>query len=309
MELREVAIAYRAGDAEVYRLAEACGRELSALGAKVLLGPSGREDNPYPFFLESLRHIDVVLVLGGDGSTLGAARHLAPLGVPILAVNIGGHLGFLTQPRELFADTQAVWRRLQENRFAIERRMMLQAQVVAVDARSGYPVGCAIASFLALNEMCVKPSGPDRLATAALELEIDGEPIDQCHGDGLIVATPTGSTSYMVAAGGPIVHPGMEALTIAPICPLSLSSRPIVLPPRLTVSIWPLDPEDRSLKLWADGTLARTVLPGQRVDIRMAYCTASFVILRENYSFYQSLREKLLWRGTRIPYDNPYRVQ
>jgi NAD+ kinase len=307
VRLSKAIIAYKSGSDQSHSLAEKCAQQLEKLNCKVLMGPSGATDNPYPVFLESMQDIDLALVLGGDGSTLGAARYLASRSVPILAINSGGHLGFLTQSAEECADTEALWQRLLEDRFAIEKRMMLQAQVITVDPSYGRPAGQNCGPFLCLNEMCVKPGSTDRMVTAALELDIEGEIVDQYHGDGLIVATPTGSTSYTVAASGPILHPGMDAIAITPICPLSLSSRAIVLPPRLLVSIWPLDNNDLSLKLWTDGVLATSVLPGQRVDIRMSDYQAQFIILRENYSYYQALREKLLWTGARVRYKNQHR--
>jgi NAD+ kinase len=192
------------------------------------------------------------------------------------------------------------------DRFAIEKRMMLDAVVVTVDKSVG-SFGQPCGPFLCLNEICVKPASPDRMVTASLELEIDGEVVDQYHGDGLIVATPTGSTSYTVAANGPIVHSGMHAIAITPICPLSLSSRAIVIPPKLTVSIWSLSNEDFSLKLWTDGVMATSIFPGQRVDIKMSDHQAQFIVLREGYSYYQALRQKLLWSSARVRYPNQYR--
>jgi NAD+ kinase len=161
--------------------------------------------------------------------------------------------------------------------------------------------------FLALNEMCVKPASADRMITSILEMEIDGEVVDQYQGDGLIVATPTGSTCYTLSANGPILHDGMEALTVTPICPLSLSSRPLVLPSGSVVSIWPLADYELHTKLWMDGVLATSIWPGQRVDVRMADFYAKFIILRESYSYYQTLREKLQWAGARIHYSNNHR--
>lgn len=87
------------------------------------------------------------------------------------------------------------------------------------------------------------------MITSILEMEIDGEVVDQYQGDGLLISTPTGSTGYTVAAGGPIIHPGMDAIVVTPICPLSLSSRPIVLPPGSIVSVWPLADPDLTTKL------------------------------------------------------------
>ncbi|MDX1977077.1 MAG: NAD(+) kinase [Pseudanabaenaceae cyanobacterium bins.68] len=303
MEIQRAIVVYKSGSEVSHYWADRCASELTALGVQVLMGPSGASQNPYPVFLESMRQgIDLAVVLGGDGSTLGAARYLAPLGVPILAVNTGGHLGFLTQSLSQFEQTELVWQRLLENHYAIEQRMMLQARVVNPQIPKDQGT-----NFLALNEICIKAASSDRMITTVLELEIDGEVVDQIHGDGLIVATPTGTTSYSVAASGSILHPGLEAIAITPICPLSLSSRSIVLPPRLRVSVWNLVEDDTSLKLWTDGVLATGLLPGQRADIWMAPCQARFVILRPDYSFYQALQEKLLWHGTRLNYQNRYR--
>jgi NAD+ kinase len=269
------------------------------------MGPSGPKDNPYPVFLASAPHpIDIAIVLGGDGTALAAARHLSPENIPILAVNIGGHLGFLTESLEHFTDTDSVWERLESDRFAVQRRMMLQAQLFQGNRINGESMSDC---FLALNEMCVKPASADRMITSILELEIDREVVDQYQGDGLIVSTPTGSTCYTVAANGPIVHPGMDAIAVTPISPLSLSSRPIVIPPGSVVSIWPLEDRELNTKLWMDGVMATPIWPGQRVDIRIADCLAQFLILRENHSYYQTLREKLDWAGARVRYSNNHR--
>lgn len=155
--------------------------------------------------------------------------------------------------------------------------------------------------------MCIKPASADRMITSILEMEIDGHVIDQYQGDGLIIATPTGSTSYTVSANGPIMHDGMVGIIITPICPLSLSSRPIVLPHGSVISVWPLADYDLSTKLWMDGVLATAIWPGQRVDVRVADCQAKFIILRENHSYYQTLREKLQWAGARVHYSNNHR--
>jgi NAD+ kinase len=305
VQLKNAIIAHKAGDATSRRWAEKCARQLEDRGCKVLMGPSGPKDNPYPVFLASATQpIDLALVLGGDGTALSATRHLAADNIPILAVNVGGHLGFLTESSEELSDSERVWDRLLEDRFAVQTRMMVQASVYEGHRTNLDPVSDR---YLALNEMTVKPASADRMITSILEMEIDGEVVDQYQGDGLIVATPTGSTSYTVAANGPIVHPGMEALVVTPICPLSLSSRSIVLPAGSVVSIWPLADNDLSTKLWMDGVMATSIWPGQRVDVRMADCQAKFIILRENYSYYQTLREKLQWAGARIRYSNNHR--
>lgn len=300
MDLKHVIIAYKAGHKISKQWAEKCARQLEALQCKVMIGPSGIKDNPYPVFLASSTFkIDLAVVLGGDGTILAAARQLAPEGIPILAVNVGGHLGFLTEPFELFQDTEVTWDRLQSDRYAVQKRMMLQAQIYEGERNSLKPVS---ETFYCLNEMCIKPASIDRMPTSVLELEADGLVVDQYSGDGLLVATPTGSTGYTVSANGPILHPGMWAIAVTPICPLSLSGRPLVLPPGTIVSVCPIRDYEVNTKLWTDGALGATIWPGQRVMIKMANAQAHFIILRESYSFYETLREKLQWAGTIVHY-------
>lgn len=302
MQLQQAIIVHKAGSSHSQAWAEKCARQLERRGCKVLMGPSGVKDNPYPVFLaSSTSKIDLAVVLGGDGTVLAAARHLAAEGIPILAVNVGGNLGFLTEPFELFEDTERVWDRLQSDLYAVQRRMMLQAGLF--EGRYTHPES-ASDRFLCLNEMCVKPASIDRMPTCILEMEVDGALVDQYHGDGLIVATPTGSTCYNASANGPILHAGMEAMAVTPICPLSLSTRSIILPPGSAVNICPFGDRELNMKLWTDGVLATTIWPGQRVTVRMADCQSKFIILRENYSFYEILREKLQWAGTRVHYNN-----
>jgi len=270
VDLKHVIIAYKAGHTTSKQWAEKCAKELEARQCKVLIGPSGIKDNPYPVFLASSSvKIDLALVLGGDGTILAASRQLAPEGIPILAVNVGGHLGFLTEPFELFQNTEVIWDRLQSDRYAVRKRMMLQAQLYEGEKTKFKPVS---ETFYCLNEMCIKPASIDRMPTSILELEADGQVVDQYSGDGLLVSTPTGSTGYTVSANGPILHPGMWAIAVTPICPLSLSGRPLVLPPGSIVSVYPIKDYEVNTKL--------------------------------SYSFYQTLREKLQWAGSRVHYDN-----
>jgi NAD+ kinase len=306
VDLKHVIIAYKAGHKISKQWAEKCARELEARQCQVMIGPSGIKDNPYPVFLASATvNIDLAVVLGGDGTILAAARHLAPEGIPILAVNVGGHLGFLTEPFELFQNTETTWDRLQSDHYAVQKRMMLQAQLYEGERNNLKPVS---EIFYCLNEMCIKPASVDRMPTSVLELEADGQVVDQYSGDGLLVSTPTGSTGYTVSANGPILHPGMWAIAVTPICPLSLSGRPLVLPPGTVVSVLPLGDYEVNTKLWTDGSLGATIWPGQRVVIKMANAEARFIILRESYSFYETLREKLQWAGTIVHYGSTERT-
>ena len=258
MRLERVWLISRLGSQAAQRQAKRCAEDLAAQGVHVVAASSGLARNPFPGLLATEAHLpDLALVLGGDGTVLGAARHLAPLDVPILSFNVGGHLGFLTHDRSLLrltapgqkaeAGQESLWDRLRNDCFALERRMMLQAHINRGD---GVARGVGVAgsdgldqadgAHLALNDFYFRPCLDEVSPTCVLELEIDGEVVDQYRGDGLIIATPTGSTGYAMAAGGPILHPGIEAIVVNPICPMSLSSRAVVVPPRAQLSVWPL---------------------------------------------------------------------
>jgi NAD+ kinase len=250
--------------------------------------------------LASEEHLpDLALVLGGDGTVLGAARHLAPLEVPILSFNVGGHLGFLTHERSLLKlaveGGESLWQRLQHDRYALERRMMLEARI---DRGDGVEEGAQ--AYLALNDFYFRPGLDEISSTCVLELEIDGEVVDQYRGDGLIVATPTGSTGYAMAAGGPILHPGLEGIVVNPICPMSLSSRAVVVPPRAQLCLWPLGESSRRVKLWQDGVQATTLEPGDRALVQRSRHAALLVTLEHSPSYYRTLTHKLHWAGSLV---------
>ena len=297
LQLSQVAIVYKESDRRSQAACQRCAAELKTLGVEVLTAPTGLYHNPYPVFLEATDDpIDLAIVLGGDGSTLGAARHLGPHGIPILPVKVGGHLGFLAQSESILSDDP--WGRLIQGDYILQTRTMLRARVQQL---GGEP---ASEWFYCLNEICVKPTAEVRLPSAIFEIEVDREIVDQYHGDGLLVSTPTGSTSYTVAANGPIVHPSLDVISITPICPLSLSSRPIVIGSHACIKIWPLADPEGLTRLWNDGVLAQAVNPGQHVRVCRADRPAQFVILERDTSFFRTLREKLHWAGTRIHIPN-----
>lgn len=297
LQLSQVVIAYKESDRRSKTACQKCADELRSLGVTVLTAPTGVYHNPYPVFLEATEDpIDLAIVLGGDGSTLGAARHLGPQGIPILPVKVGGHLGFLAQSEAILSDDP--WERLMRGDYTIQSRTMLQARVQHMngDPDSDW--------YYCLNEICIKPTSDIKLPSAIFEIEVNQEIVDQYHGDGLLVSTPTGSTSYTVAANGPIVHPSLDVISITPICPLSLSSRPIVIGSEACIKIWPLADPEGLTRLWNDGVLAQSVNPGHHVRVCRAEQAAQFIILERNTSFFHTLREKLQWAGTRIHVPN-----
>ena len=309
MLLERVWLIVRSGSQAAQRQAKRCAEDLRSHGTHVVTAQSGLYANPFPGLLATEDALpDLALVLGGDGTVLGAARHLAPLGVPILSFNVGGHLGFLTHERQLLklsGEEECLWDRLRDDRFAMERRMMLQAHVergrtYGLEDGSGAPQEDLEETHLALNDFYFRPCLDEVSPTCILELEIDGEVVDQYRGDGLIIATPTGSTGYSMAAGGPILHPGIEAIVVNPICPMSLSSRAVVVPPRSQLSVWPLGETSRRVKLWKDGAHATQLEPGDRAIVQRSSHPALQVVLEQSPSYYRTLTRKLHWTGSLI---------
>ena len=290
MRLARVWVIYRADSQPAQREARQCARELKALGSEVTTAMSGARANPFPGLLATNEQLpDLAVVLGGDGTVLGAARHLAVHDIPLLSINVGGHLGFLSHDRRVLRGDE-IWQRLLNDQFAMERRMMLQAMV---DRRSAEE---RAAAPLPLQQPDLEDD--EVSPTCTLELEIDGEVVDQLRGDGLILSTATGSTGYALAAGGPILHPGIDAIIVAPICPMSLSSRTVVVPPRARLVIWPLGAGDHRIKLWKDGVGCTVLEPGECCVVQQARHHAQMVLLNQSPSYYRTLATKLHWAGS-----------
>ncbi|MCP9835918.1 NAD(+) kinase [Cyanobium sp. N.Huapi 1H5] len=320
MRLERVWLILRKGSQAAQRQARRCAQDLRSQGAMVTTAVSGLGLNPFPGLLATEAELpDLAVVLGGDGTVLAAARHLASYGVPVLSFNVGGHLGFLTHDRRLLRlqgdghgepgghdPDDTLWQRLRDDRFAIERRMMLEARV---DRGDGVPQegdgasdddlsGVGDGPHTALNDFYFRPALDELSPTCMLELEIDGEVVDQYRGDGLIIATPTGSTGYAMAAGGPILHPGIEAIVVTPICPMSLSSRAVVVPPGSRLSVWPLGEASRRVKLWKDGAHATVLEPGDRCVLQRGRHPVLMLQLEQSPSYYSTLTHKLHWAGS-----------
>jgi NAD+ kinase len=222
---------------------------------------------------------ELCLALGGDGTLLTAARHAGVRGTPLLGINLGS-LGFLTShPSEQAAEVIASYF---NGSFSAETRTMLNAQVVRNgEILPGRPV---------LNDAVLVKG----LAARMMEfrVQIDGGDAAHLRADGLIVATPTGSTAYSLSAGGPILHPALDALVISAICPHSLTLRPIVVPGHLPVAITLLHAEDAHLSL--DGQVDLALQSGDRVELCKSEQTIT-LLQDANFSFFRLLQEKLHW--------------
>ena len=277
--------------------------ELKILGLNVITLKSSFTNNALQeIFLKKWNLPNLAIVLGGDGTVLEAARHLAIHQIPILSFNVGGNLGFLTHDPRILNEPK-LWERIRKDHFAIEQRMMLQARsekpsnaISSINSDKNQAQNKH--SYWALNDFYIRAYGDEVSPTCTLELSIDGEVVDQYKGDGLILSTPTGSTAYAMASGGPILHPGIEAIIVSPICPMSLSSRPIIVPPASRLVIKPKGDRTRKVKLWQDGAGTNLLGPGDSCVIQKAQHHARMVILEQSPSYYRTLTQKLHWAGS-----------
>jgi NAD+ kinase len=224
--------------------------------------------------------VDAVLVLGGDGTLLAVARALGEHDVPILGVNLGT-LGFLAEisQEELYPTLEQVL----AGRFRKEPRMRLEICVQRDGAQRG--------RYLALNDVAIS-SALSRMIR--LDTRADGVDVTRYHADGLIVATPTGSTAYSLSAGGPLVLPALEALIVTPICPHTLTHRPLVLPETSTVEVRVHDIRDREVRLTADGQVGCRIDEADRVVVRRSPHPV-FLLVAPDRNRFEVMRRKLRW--------------
>ena len=153
-------------------------------------------------------------------------------------------------------------------------------------------------SFFALNDFYLRSCTDEISPTCSLELEIDGEAVDKYKGDGLIFSTPTGSTAYAMAAGGPIIHPSLDAILVSAICPMSLASRPIVVPPESQLVIKTIRENKQKIKLWLDGSSGCLIETNDTCLIKKSNHSTSIIILDENLSYYKTITQKLHWASS-----------
>ncbi len=294
MHLNLVWVVYRAKSAEAKKEALILLNDLERFGINGNAFESGQEASAFPEIFTSISELpDLAIVLGGDGTVLGTARHLAAYEVPILSFNIGGNLGFLTHDHS-FLKRESLWQRLFDDCFALERRMMLKVKVFK---EFNYDDSLCENHF-ALNDFYMRSYRDEISPTCTLELEIDGEVVDHYKGDGLIFSTSTGSTAYSMAAGGPILHPSIEAIIISPICPMSLASRPVVVPAATRLIVRPLGDKTRRIKLWKDGVSGDLLAPGEYCVVERSNHDSLMVILDQSPSYYRTLTHKLHWAGS-----------
>lgn len=229
---------------------------------------------------EIARNSDLIITLGGDGTFLHAASLPGDTPVPILGVNLGG-LGFLTEvtPDELFP----LLREIQNGDMSVEERIRLEAV-----CRRGDEL---LVWGSALNDVFIGGGDPDRLTV--FDVAINSEYLTNYRADGIIVATPTGSTAYNLSAGGPIVHPSHRAIILTPVCPHTLTQRPVILPDSTRVRITIPSPAENST-LSLDGQTRRPIQNGDEIEIRK-HPVPTLLVRPPDRGFFQILHTKLHW--------------
>lgn len=236
---------------------------------------------PYAYYPrdELAGNCNVALSFGGDGTMLSTARAVGVNETPILGVNMGG-MGYLTDisPDEL----KDKIRDFLAGMYTIENRMLLKTTV---------EINGEVNTYHALNDVVIDKGAVSRIIT--IRTTIDGEYFNTYYADGIIIATPTGSTGYSLSAGGPIIEPSMEGIIINPICPHTLGHRPIVISADKSIEIQ-ADPQLREQVFACDGFLEKLIPPGTRVTVEKSERVVRLIIMKGRH-FYHVLREKLNW--------------
>lgn len=225
----------------------------------------------------------LLVVLGGDGTMIGAARLVAGRGTPVLGINLGW-LGYLTE----FAveDTVLALDQFASGDFETEHRTMLDWECLRKDVLAG--------AGTVLNDVAINRSALSRVIE--IHCWIGSRAVTTYRGDGLIVATPTGSTAYNLSAGGPIIYPGTPAICVAPICPHTLTNRPIILPDTVEIQLR-IDTREQEVMLTSDGQTGMPLLTGDVIKLRKS--SKSFnTVLPKDRDYFQILRDKLKWSGS-----------
>lgn len=265
LSFKNISVVYNQDVADSYKVAEYVENILHSKGLHAELNVS-TDFNP---------DASLVVTVGGDGTLLKAARFYAPKSVPLLGINLG-RLGFLAQANPDEIDDSI--NKLLNGEYSIQKRMMLSA---------------FNGNVRALNDIVIKGDSFSR--TSKLFLSINDKVVCDYLADGIIISTPTGSTAYTLSAGGPVVAPDLEAVVIVPICPHTLTARPLVIPADEKIEITSCKTCNR-LKLSADGQDTIEINSEDKILIKKSGISAKLVVLKkENNEFYSILRKKLQW--------------
>ena len=274
--IRSVGIVVKPGHDE----AMATAAELSAWLATKGIARTGEPVSALDGEEEKLADAELIVVLGGDGTMIATARMIGERDVPVLGINYGG-LGYLTDFRieELFPALEAIV----AGDYEIDRREMLDAEL--------HQDGGMTTRGRVLNDVVINKAAVARIIE--IEVHLNGLFVNSFRSDGLIVSTPTGSTAYNLSAGGPIIYPSMNAIVITPICPFTLTNRPIVVPDDAEIALQLMN-QNEWVVLTFDGQTGYPISSGDRVKIRKSKTTFNLV-QPANRNYFDVLRNKLKW--------------
>lgn len=276
MKPKHAVIFFNKSKTEHAQTAQQMQQFLAERGVQAILITAGEE-------LQQLKQADLVISLGGDGTTLHAARHAAVHGLPILSIN-AGTLGFLSACE--VRNYPQILAAVADGNFTLSQRFMLD---VKLEHKDGQTLG----GQLAFNDCVIKATQPRAFY---LKTDYNGKDLKSYFGDGVIISTPTGSTAYSLAAGGPIVEPSLDVFIITPICPHTLYQRPIILPAEGQLTFQPhfknkLDGAVASL----DGQTNFTLQEGDRVIVSRSQTRVQFIDCGAEFDFFHRLHQKMKW--------------
>ena len=294
MKLSLVLIVYRSDSSIALEASKFCEDVLKEKNIKsIRIESDFNKDQIEKYLLNLEFQPNIGIVLGGDGTFLKCANALTVYDIPLLSINIGGNLGFLTQEKDFLFDKSFI-EILEHEEYTIDFRNRINCDVYISGTLSEKKI---IKSYEALNDFYFKSVEEDISPTNQIQIEIDNEKVNEYKGDGLIISTSTGSTAYSMAAGGPIVHPNINAMIINPICPMSLASRPIVIPNTSKVIIKPVKKSKGEIKLWRDGSKCMTIKENYYCEIKKGNLPCKIIKFKKSANYYNTLIKKLDWKG------------
>jgi NAD+ kinase len=287
--IRRVGVVIRPQLAEAVPTLQRLAEWLEARGVRLLGGPEiaqARADCGAEHNIDIVSHeelatsVDLVVALGGDGTMIAAARLLADADVPVLGIN-HGTLGYLAEFRseEMFTGLETVF----SGNYTVEARTRMAVEIFREEM--------LLMHHRVLNDVVINKSALARIIH--IEAYLNKHLISAFRADGLIISTPTGSTAYNLSAGGPVVYPSMNALVVTPICPFTLSDRPIVVPDDTLVEVFLRTPNEEVF-LTLDGQVGVPLHIGDRILIRKSR-TSFKIVQPPNRNYFEVLREKLRW--------------
>jgi NAD+ kinase len=285
-EIKKVGVIVKPNHDEAWKTACELSEWLDSRGIAVVGKPRVQDESLKECDIDSVTddqfgaESDLIVVLGGDGTMISTARLVGDADVLVLGINYGS-LGYLTDFRieEMFPAIEAIFR----GEYEIDRRVMLHAEHWRGDEM--------LATGRVLNDVVINKAALARIIE--IDVSLNGLSVNSFRADGLIVSTPTGSTAYNLSAGGPIIYPSMNAVVLTPICPFTLTNRPIVIPDTAMVEL-ALKNENEGVVLTLDGQIGYTMKADDRVRIRKSRTTFNLV-QPPNRNYFDVLRNKLKW--------------